>query len=139
MSFCCAAGRIWWICRQCRKYSTHRTDAQRRCMSTISILVESGVLYSATVLGYLIVGAFPSTNIVQEPIYEMLTQVMGIAPTLIIVRVGLESDGVKRMGVIARHRLCPLFRMMSKMGRWNIGRGAWWTRMEGYEHLTGSI
>ncbi|KAJ7605451.1 hypothetical protein DFH06DRAFT_1252863 [Mycena polygramma] len=96
------AGRIWWICRQCRKYSTNRTDAQRRCMSTISILVESGVLYSATVLGYLIVGAFPSTNIVQEPIYEMLTQVMGIAPTLIIVRVGLgcevqNFDGVKRM------------------------------------------
>ncbi|KAJ6592867.1 hypothetical protein B0H19DRAFT_1224644 [Mycena capillaripes] len=84
------AGRIWWICRQCRLHFKFRTQAQRRCMSTISILVESGVLYSATVLAYLIVRSFPDNiNIVQEPIYQMLTQVMGIAPTLIIVRVGL--------------------------------------------------
>jgi len=83
------AGRIWWICRQCRLYCKFRTEAQRRCVSAISIIVESGVLYSATVLAYLILGAIPSVSIVQEPIFEMLTQVMGIAPTLIIVRVGL--------------------------------------------------
>ncbi|KAJ6593090.1 hypothetical protein B0H19DRAFT_1010442 [Mycena capillaripes] len=57
--------------------------------SSCSRAVESGVIYSATVLAYLILGAIPSASIVQEPIFEMLTQVMGIAPTLIIVRVGL--------------------------------------------------
>jgi hypothetical protein len=72
-----------------------KTDTQRRCLSTVSILcvflvfmtskpfslilvcrVESGVLYSGTVLAYLILGAIPSASIVQEPIFEMLTQVM---------------------------------------------------------------
>jgi len=85
------AGRIWWICRQCRLYSKFKltSAAQKRCASAISIIVESGVLYCATVLAYLILGAIPSVSIAQEPIFEMLTQVMGIAPTLIIVRVGL--------------------------------------------------
>ncbi|KAJ7744611.1 hypothetical protein B0H16DRAFT_987434 [Mycena metata] len=81
------AGRIWWIHRKARAYL--RRDVQQRYTSAIAILVESGVLYSATVLAYLILGAIPSVNIVQEPIYQMLTQVLGIAPTLIIVRVGL--------------------------------------------------
>jgi len=81
------AGRIWWICRQSRAYL--KTDEQRRYISVISIIVESGVIYSATVLVYLILSAIPSAVILQEPIYQMLTQVLGIAPTLIIVRVGL--------------------------------------------------
>ncbi|KAJ7810816.1 hypothetical protein B0H13DRAFT_1927130 [Mycena leptocephala] len=50
--------------RQSRAYL--KTDEQRRYISVISILVESG-----------------------DPIFQMLTQVLGIAPTLIIVRVGL--------------------------------------------------
>jgi len=81
------AGRIWWIHRKARAYL--EPAMQQRYTSAISILVESGVIYSATVLAYLIIGAIPSVNIVQEPIFQMLTQVLGIAPTLIIVRVGL--------------------------------------------------
>ncbi|KAJ7023357.1 hypothetical protein C8F04DRAFT_1134553 [Mycena alexandri] len=81
------AGRIWWIHRKARAYL--EPAMQQRYTSAISILVESGVIYSATVLAYLILGAIPSANIVQEPIFQMLTQVLGIAPTLIIVRVGL--------------------------------------------------
>jgi len=81
------AGRIWWICRKARSYL--KTDVQRRYVSSISILVESGVIYSVSVLIYLILGAIPSANIVQEPVMEMLAQVVGIVPTLIIVRVGL--------------------------------------------------
>ncbi|KAF7362566.1 hypothetical protein MVEN_00604900 [Mycena venus] len=90
------AGRIWWVCRQSRLCRKFRTEDQKRCVSAISILVESGLLYSAAVLAYLVLGAIPRVRIVQEPIYEMLTQVMGIAPTLIIVRVGL---GVKAPNV----------------------------------------
>ncbi|KAJ6594685.1 hypothetical protein B0H19DRAFT_1096454 [Mycena capillaripes] len=81
------AGRIWWICRRARAYL--KTDAQRRYVSSISILIESGVIYSVSVLTYLILGAIPSASIVQEPVMEMLAQVVGIVPTLIIVRVGL--------------------------------------------------
>jgi len=81
------AGRIWWICRKARKYL--QTDIQRRYLSAISILAESGVVYSAVVLAYLIFGAFDSTYIMQEPIWEALGQLVGIVPTLIIVRVGM--------------------------------------------------
>ncbi|KAJ7213045.1 hypothetical protein GGX14DRAFT_446149 [Mycena pura] len=81
------AGRIWWLCRKAQNYL--QTDLQRRYLSAISILVESGVAYSAAVLAYLIFGAFESTNIMQEPIWEALAQLVGIVPTLIIVRVGM--------------------------------------------------
>ncbi|KAJ7671203.1 hypothetical protein B0H17DRAFT_195558 [Mycena rosella] len=81
------AGRIWWICRKARSYL--KTDVQKRAVASISILVESGVIYSASVLAYLILGAIPSASIVQEPIFEMLGQIVGIVPTLIIVRVGM--------------------------------------------------
>ncbi|KAJ7354434.1 hypothetical protein DFH08DRAFT_854840 [Mycena albidolilacea] len=81
------AGRIWWICRKARSYLT--TDVQRRSVASVSIIVESGVIYSVSVLMYLILGAIPSAVIVQDPVVEMLAQVVGIVPTLIIVRVGL--------------------------------------------------
>ncbi|KAF7368226.1 hypothetical protein MVEN_00142500 [Mycena venus] len=84
------AGRIWWIYRTARVYL--QADVQRRYVSAMSILVESGVLYSATVLAYLILGAIPSTKILQPPTLQVLNQIMGIAPTLIIVRVGLGVD-----------------------------------------------
>ncbi|KAF7338868.1 Zn(2)-C6 fungal-type domain-containing protein [Mycena sanguinolenta] len=84
------AGRIWWIYRAARLYM--QPDVQRRYMSALSILVESGMLYSATVLVYLILGAIPSTVVLQSPVFQILTQVMGIAPTLIIVRVGLGTS-----------------------------------------------
>ncbi|KAJ7860324.1 hypothetical protein B0H13DRAFT_1901023 [Mycena leptocephala] len=58
-------------------------------ITTSGRLVESGVIYSASVLTYLILGAIPSVRIVQEPVLEVLAQVVGIVPTLIIVRVGL--------------------------------------------------
>ncbi|KAJ6497281.1 hypothetical protein C8R45DRAFT_124524 [Mycena sanguinolenta] len=62
------AGRIWWISR----YS-----------------LESGMLYSANVLAYIILPSIPSASIFGEPIFAMLIEIVGIAPTLIIVRAGL--------------------------------------------------
>jgi hypothetical protein len=38
--------------------------------------VESGVIYSAAVLTYLILGAIPSAEVVQNPIVEMLAQLV---------------------------------------------------------------
>ncbi|KAJ7121740.1 hypothetical protein C8R43DRAFT_1033357 [Mycena crocata] len=81
------AGRIWWICRQAR--ATLQTDLQKRYVSRIAIIVESGVIYSAFVLSYLIIGAVSSSGALQNLVVEMLRQVVGIVPTLIIVRVGL--------------------------------------------------
>ncbi|KAJ7350891.1 hypothetical protein DFH08DRAFT_995966 [Mycena albidolilacea] len=55
--------------------------------------IESGMLYSATVLTYLIVVSIPRVSILEEPIFQPLTQIMGIAPTLIIVRAGMNLKG----------------------------------------------
>ncbi|KAJ7155622.1 hypothetical protein C8R46DRAFT_1295384 [Mycena filopes] len=81
------AGRILWIARKGRQYL--QDDAQRRYSSSVCILIESGVLYSATVLAYLIIAAIPRARIVLPLVFQMLTQIMGIAPTLIIVQVGM--------------------------------------------------
>ncbi|KAJ7199069.1 hypothetical protein C8J57DRAFT_1737146 [Mycena rebaudengoi] len=82
------AGRIWWISHHSRAYLEEA--AQRRYASAIVLIVESGMLYSATILAFLIVISFPSlSSTLEEPVLQIVTQVMGIAPTLIIVRVGL--------------------------------------------------
>ncbi|KAJ7271821.1 hypothetical protein C8J57DRAFT_1468041 [Mycena rebaudengoi] len=82
------AGRIWWISHYSRAYLEEA--AQRRYASAIVLIVESGMLYSATILAFLIVTSFPNlASTLEEPVLQIVTQVMGIAPTLIIVRVGL--------------------------------------------------
>ncbi|KAJ7888511.1 hypothetical protein B0H13DRAFT_2042232 [Mycena leptocephala] len=82
------AGRIWWISHHSRAYL--EAAAQRRYASAIALIAESGMLYSATILAFLIVISFPSlSSTLEEPLLQIVTQVMGIAPTLIIVRVGL--------------------------------------------------
>jgi len=82
------AGRIWWISHHSRAYL--EAAAQRRYTYAIALIVESGMLYSATILAFLIVISFPSlSSTLEEPLLQIVTQVMGIAPTLIIVRVGL--------------------------------------------------
>ncbi|KAJ6535140.1 hypothetical protein B0H19DRAFT_1271786 [Mycena capillaripes] len=82
------AGRIWWISNHSRGYLG--AAAQQRYASAIALVVESGMLYSATIVAFLIVISFPSlSSTLEEPLLQIVTQVMGIAPTLIIVRVGL--------------------------------------------------
>jgi len=96
------AGRIWWICRQARTYL--KTDMQKSYVSSIAIVVESGVIYSASVLTYLILGAIPSASVAQNPIVEMLAQLVGIVPTLIIVRVGLGLSVQSIEGTVSAAR-----------------------------------
>ncbi|KAJ7700510.1 hypothetical protein B0H17DRAFT_834120, partial [Mycena rosella] len=82
------AGRIWWISRKAGPY--WKTDLQKRVASSIFILVESGVMYSAATSTYLALAVIGSP--VQNPIFQMLTQLVGIVPTLIIARVGLGAS-----------------------------------------------
>jgi hypothetical protein len=81
------AGRIWWFYREARARSM--MDSQKRYVSAISILVESGMLYSVAVLTFLIVVAVPAARMAGFATQATMAQVMGIAPTLIIVRVGM--------------------------------------------------
>jgi len=78
------AGRIWWICRRARVDG--KTDAQKRSMAALSIIIESGMIYPAFVVALIVVEQYHNFD---EVVVEMLRQVVGIVPTLIIVRVGL--------------------------------------------------
>ncbi|KAJ6477048.1 hypothetical protein C8R45DRAFT_934674 [Mycena sanguinolenta] len=93
------AGRIWWISRCSRAYL--KTTDRRRYASAIVIL---GVLlihpaelnlgfYSANLLAVLIVCRIPSVSYFSDVLLQMQYQIMGIAPTLIIVRAGLQLKG----------------------------------------------
>ncbi|KAF7350789.1 hypothetical protein MSAN_01640400 [Mycena sanguinolenta] len=85
------AGRIWWISYYSRAYL--KTAATRRYVSAMVILVESGILYSANLLAVLIVCRIPSVSYYSDVLLQMQYQIMGIAPTLIIVRAGLQVKG----------------------------------------------
>ncbi|KAJ7053761.1 hypothetical protein C8F01DRAFT_1089442 [Mycena amicta] len=82
------AGRIWWIYytsqRHLKSGSSSSSGGSNHYTSSIAIVLESGLIYSAFVAARLAVQG--------EMIFvvtEMLRQVVGIVPTLIIVRVSL--------------------------------------------------
>jgi len=82
------AGRIWWIARGARAIMGPAVVKQYR--TVIAMILESGALYCTPGLLYLIVLAIrPSAT---QVIFAALAQVVGIAPTIIVVRVGLGDS-----------------------------------------------
>ncbi|KAK7438910.1 hypothetical protein VKT23_017837 [Stygiomarasmius scandens] len=83
------AGRIWWIMRGLEKMSSDAkgmASTKKRYMSTIALLVESGLLYPISVIVFeIILQAVP----LAPSLYPLMTILAGMAPTLIIVRVWL--------------------------------------------------
>ncbi|KAF7341105.1 hypothetical protein MVEN_01844700 [Mycena venus] len=103
------AGRMWWKGRQVLGHM--QPDMQRKYTTSMAIIIESGVIYSAGVLTYLVLGAIPFTAPAQDPTVVMLVQLCGIVPTLLIVRVGLgasvqseETTAVSDSDVYSRSR-----------------------------------
>ncbi|KAJ7799892.1 hypothetical protein B0H14DRAFT_2901878 [Mycena olivaceomarginata] len=92
-----AAGRIWWISRRA-SYVISRTS-RRTYANLTAILVESGCIYPISIIIILILFIVPSTSTISvlisiAPVYH----IVGISPTLIIVRVGLgvSTDDVDK-------------------------------------------
>jgi len=85
------AGRLWWVIRRIRSPSGEITRKKGR--NAMIIILESGLIYSLFVSIHM--GFFHSQNPMDEIIYAALGQIVGIVPTLIIVRVGL---GVSQNG-----------------------------------------
>ncbi|KAF8901215.1 hypothetical protein CPB84DRAFT_1846968 [Gymnopilus junonius] len=78
------AGRIWWLARKARVILG--AGLLERYNATITILIESGCLYSL----YIILDiAVRNTPVVNTIIDAGLIQAVGIMPTLIIAQVGL--------------------------------------------------
>ncbi|KAJ7749984.1 hypothetical protein B0H16DRAFT_1550838 [Mycena metata] len=107
-----AAGRIWWISRRASSYLGRRS--RQKYMALTAILLESGLIYPAALLLTIVLFLIRST-----PTNSVLVciaacyHIVGIAPTLIIVRVGLgvSTDDVDKCITISRgtdsHHLHP--------------------------------
>ncbi|KAJ7701715.1 hypothetical protein B0H16DRAFT_1640372 [Mycena metata] len=82
------AGRIWWIGRGARAIMGPSVVKQYR--TVIAMILESGALYCTPGLMYLafFIARPPSTQV----IFAALAQIVGIAPTIIVVRVGLGNS-----------------------------------------------
>jgi len=78
------AVRIWWLAKQARVLGKRHVVKYRQAAA---IIIESGAIYSACIMTLLILYC-QNTN-AQYIVYDSLSQVMGIVPTMIIVRVGL--------------------------------------------------
>ncbi|KAJ7179785.1 hypothetical protein C8R46DRAFT_1074664 [Mycena filopes] len=82
------AGRIWWIGRGARAIMGPNVVKQYR--TVIAMILESGALFCTPGLLYLIFFAIrPSST---QVIFAALAQIVGIAPTIIVVRVGLGNS-----------------------------------------------
>lgn len=83
-----AAGRIWWISRRASYVISQ--NSRRTYANLTAILIESGCIYPISIIVALILFLVPTTSTTSvlisiAPVY----QIVGISPTLIIVRVGM--------------------------------------------------
>ncbi|KAJ7574577.1 hypothetical protein C8J56DRAFT_978622 [Mycena floridula] len=78
------AGRIWWISREAKAFLGK--SARNGYSIATAILLESGILYPLIFIVAVVTFFFGFASLV---FVGMLYQVVGIAPTLIIVRVGM--------------------------------------------------
>ncbi|KAF9256184.1 hypothetical protein L218DRAFT_1007644 [Marasmius fiardii PR-910] len=76
-----AAGRVFCVVRETRKVAAFH--GQRIYRSIIAIIVESGIIYPIALVTLLFVH--------RNAVIFSLVQIVGIAPTLIIVQVGLGN------------------------------------------------
>ncbi|KAI0922507.1 hypothetical protein AcW1_002873 [Taiwanofungus camphoratus] len=77
-------GRIWYASRSA---SAHIASGQRTSRHAMNILIESGALYLVTQLIFVVL--FALKHPAQAIVAVMAVQIYGIAPTMIIIRVGL--------------------------------------------------
>jgi len=82
------AGRIWWMARGAR--TIEGPDVIKHSRMVIAMILESGALYVTPGLLYLVLlkSETPATMV----IFAALAQIVGIAPTIIVVRVGLGNS-----------------------------------------------
>ncbi|KAI3608200.1 hypothetical protein WG66_006514 [Moniliophthora roreri] len=85
------AGRIWRASRQLQKVMGHEVDG--RYKRIVAMVVKSGFLYSASLIVYVSVKESSSNLGFGLDLFPVVALMVGIAPTLIILRssLGLES------------------------------------------------
>ncbi|KAJ8085606.1 hypothetical protein PM082_004424 [Marasmius tenuissimus] len=94
-------GRIWWISREARQMMGESTN--KRYTAIVATLVESGVLYTTTLLVAVLVPILLNynqpTHIIPINLGVISTLMAGLGPTLIIVRVayGKATESVQQV------------------------------------------
>jgi hypothetical protein len=83
------AGRIWWMNRQIRSLLTNTRSSRLNFQPAVTIIVESGAIYSISMVMLIIL--YESGSAAQVIVQDAMPQIMGIIFTLIIVRVSLET------------------------------------------------
>jgi hypothetical protein len=99
-----AAGRIWWISRRIAILLGKR-KAQSKYMDLTAIILESGLIYPAILIFTIVVYLVPATPTVAVlSCIAAAYHLVGIAPTMIIVRVGLgvSTDDVEKSVTLSR-------------------------------------
>jgi hypothetical protein len=95
------ASRIYWIGR--RSNAVNGPGHSQKYNYTVAIVLESGALYLAPLVILLVLF---SLNLVSAYIvYAALAQIMGLAPTIIIVRVGLGISTQAVEGTVRSERI----------------------------------
>ncbi|KAF5335421.1 hypothetical protein D9758_016906 [Tetrapyrgos nigripes] len=83
------AGRIWWIMKKLERINPDVeaiAQIRKRYRSTVILILESGLVYPATLIVFVIV---LRTAPLAPSLYPLVSTIAGMAPTLIIVRVQL--------------------------------------------------
>ncbi|KAL0575089.1 hypothetical protein V5O48_006880 [Marasmius crinis-equi] len=78
------AGRIWWVSYNARKEMGKQVNS--KYTTIVAIIIESGFLYSASLLGLYITMLIKGTLPAPFDPDVIMAQLAGLAPTLLIVR-----------------------------------------------------
>ncbi|KAJ7800374.1 hypothetical protein B0H14DRAFT_3785783 [Mycena olivaceomarginata] len=90
---CLSGGRIWWLSRVARPLIGRKmTDWYR---TVCALILESGALYCAGAITFLVISQLTATSFITSG--AILGQLVGMAPTIITVRVGL-GHSVEHVG-----------------------------------------
>ncbi|KAK1220539.1 hypothetical protein PQX77_016679 [Marasmius sp. AFHP31] len=88
------AGRIWWISREVGR---HLGEVQMRARhrTIVAAILESGLLYPATLITDMVISRVldpDSIGVIPVDLASVVILMSGLAPTLIIVRVGYDKS-----------------------------------------------
>ncbi|EEB88944.1 hypothetical protein MPER_13020 [Moniliophthora perniciosa FA553] len=98
------AGRIWWLSREPRKLMGHEVDG--RYKNVVAMVVESGFLYSASLVVEVSATQSFSNLGFGLDLSPVTALMVGIAPTLIILRssLGLSESAVPNSRMLSTLR-----------------------------------
>ncbi|KAJ7433120.1 hypothetical protein B0H11DRAFT_2259717 [Mycena galericulata] len=103
-----SAGRIWWLARTSQKIVGQRVTS--RYYTVCAMILESGALYCVGAIPFVGVAFASYTGLMQTSITTsgaILGQLVGIAPTIIAVRVGLGRSVENVDSFIAASQVIP--------------------------------